>query len=243
MYNKIPLNLKYFNEIDSHDKAYFLGLIASDGSIVKSRKQYQLTISLLESDRNVLEELSKKIGYVDRPLSIINSKKYKPNVYYNCRNQVRFTCGHFEITNTLIELGIVPNKSLILKNILINIPKNYRKSFILGYFDGDGSIVVGKPYFKKRISSKTGEFLYYKGIRPNILSIRGTTDILKGICDEMQWEYNHIRYYDSIPRLDISKKQQLKDFFDIYEYNNVFFTRKYNKFLQIFNQVQTISSS
>ena len=43
-----------------------------------------------------------------------------------------------KMSNDLIDKGIVPNKSLVLKKP--NIPQQYYLPFILGYFDGDGSI-------------------------------------------------------------------------------------------------------
>lgn len=43
-----------------------------------------------------------------------------------------------KMSNDLIDKGIVPNKSLVLKPPKIN--KKYYLPFILGYFDGDGTI-------------------------------------------------------------------------------------------------------
>ena len=50
----------------------------------------------------------------------------------------KITLNSKKISNDLIDKGIIPNKSLILQPPSI-LPKFY-KSFILGYFDGDGSI-------------------------------------------------------------------------------------------------------
>lgn len=218
----IPTNLNYFSKIDSHEKAYFIGLIAADGAIVKSRNRYDLTISLQEEDRNVLEKLSKVIGYTDRPLVYIHSKKYKSKVTYNCKDQYRFTCGYPILIQSLEKIGITERKSKTLTNILLNLPKEYRKSCILGYFDGDGSISVKYP--KNNNYSPAG-----------VIQVRGTKELLLGICDEMSWSHKYVHLYDSTYTLSIGKKECLFQFFNIYKYNTTFLLRKYNKFLQIFN--------
>jgi hypothetical protein len=54
------------------------------------------------------------------------------------------------MSNDLIDKGIVPNKSLILKPPSIS--KEYYLPFILGYFDGDGSISKLSQYNNYSIS-------------------------------------------------------------------------------------------
>lgn len=55
-----------------------------------------------------------------------------------------------KISNDLIDKGIVPNKSLILNKPNIN--EEYYLPFILGYFDGDGSISKTTQYNNYSIS-------------------------------------------------------------------------------------------
>lgn len=239
---QIPSNLNYFSKIDSHEKAYFVGLIAADGAIVTSRNRCDLTIGLQEEDGYILKRLSSVIGYTGRELIIVNKAKYNKNLPYNSKIQLRFTCGYKSLVNDLKRLGIVERKSKILTNILENIPKEYRKSLILGYFDGDGSISTIKPKIKSYISSFTG-IKRYKNVTKTsgLISFRGTKEFLIGICNEMSWDTKYVRKYDSTYSINIGKKQHLKEFFAIYKDNQSFLVRKYNKFIQIFSQEQTIS--
>ena len=62
----------------------------------------------------------------------------------------------------------MPRKSLILKPPKIS--KNFFLPFILGYFDGDGSI------------SKTSQYNNYS------ISIQGTKEILLWICEVLNWD-------------------------------------------------------
>lgn len=56
-FNKYYKNDLYFSNIDSEDKAYFLGWIASDGHVRRKR----FTIKILEKDSSILEHFSKCI--------------------------------------------------------------------------------------------------------------------------------------------------------------------------------------
>ena len=67
------LNEKYFEKIDSHKKAYFLGLITTDGCVFwKNSRRAFLSITLKKSDRYVLEDFMhdiccrRKLVYSDR---------------------------------------------------------------------------------------------------------------------------------------------------------------------------------
>lgn len=60
------LNHNYFEEINTEKKAYFLGLIMADGCVMKLKRSkngysYVTSISLIEEDKYLLEELCKEV--------------------------------------------------------------------------------------------------------------------------------------------------------------------------------------
>lgn len=57
-------NEHYFSVIDSPSKAYILGFIAADGSLVKSStgNSYYLTITIKYEDRSVLDFIQKELN-------------------------------------------------------------------------------------------------------------------------------------------------------------------------------------
>ena len=59
-------NVKYFQNIDTHQKAYFLGFIAADGAIVNNT----LTITIHKKDIELLEKLKSEIGNLHNIQSI-----------------------------------------------------------------------------------------------------------------------------------------------------------------------------
>ena len=128
--NCSKFNEHIFDQIDSEEKAYWLGFIFADGYISSSplregvKNVYQFEISLGIKD---IEHLNKFKKFIAFKKDIITDK-----------NRCRFIVANKHLWTTLNKLGCTPNKSLSLK--FPNIPQNLVKHFIRGYFDGDGCI-------------------------------------------------------------------------------------------------------
>jgi len=131
---KYTANFSYFNEIDSHEKAYWLGYIYADGYISNANNRKLFGMSLGIKDREQLEKLNKCLDST-YPLHEYSFDGYKPDTRY-----VRLIVESGEIFDGLLKQGVFTNKTNILKPPPIN--PVYYPSFILGYFDGDGSIYL-----------------------------------------------------------------------------------------------------
>lgn len=131
-YRKYTLDQTFFDVIDTEEKAYILGLIATDGSVSKNI----LSIELKRSDKGLLEKVSMCFNS-NKP--IMNSVHFSPiyNKYYESA-KVSFISKH--LVNSLLTLGITSNKtySLSIKHDLI--PKHLERHFWRGAIDGDGWI-------------------------------------------------------------------------------------------------------
>ena len=134
----------YFDDINSQNKAYILGLLFADGCnhIYNSNGEgkYQITLSLQEDDKEILEkikiemDLQNPLHYlIPRTGNYINGKIVK-----SAKPQWKLEFNNKHISLRLNELGMVQNKSLVLQFPDIN--SILYKHFIRGYFDGDGSI-------------------------------------------------------------------------------------------------------
>lgn len=233
-------NVHYFDDIDSYAKAYIVGFIAADGALVKGKHTTTLTITIKYEDKAVLEFIKSEIGNEHKLQEIIRPSSFDPS---KTIHHIRYTISDRHITQALNRLGIISNKSLFLGNIIKNIPYEYRDAFIIGYFDGDGSIVI-----------RDGQYPNDKGIlcydHSLYVQIRGTKDLLLGICNHLKIDTTHIRQYDSIPRLNFASKKDTYRFFQCYKNLPFYYKRKHDKFLKRINhpsydkykQVQTISS-
>ena len=135
--NNVKLPRKYtrlykikedFFDTPTEESSYILGFIAADGCILegKNKKPSIVEISLAEKDRNHLLKMKNMIS-VDVPLKEIKKT-----------NAVRCSLCSIKLAESLVKKGIMPRKSLTLK--FPDIPKEYIRHFIRGYFDGDGYI-------------------------------------------------------------------------------------------------------
>lgn len=127
----------YFKKINTHEKAYFLGFLFADGCVRKVRKSnprlksYELKLKIHKKDIEILRQFKRALK------STASIKKEKGT---NCN---AICVYNKNIVNDLINLGCVQTKSLVLE-FPKQIPKKYWRSFILGYFDGDGCIYINK---------------------------------------------------------------------------------------------------
>jgi hypothetical protein len=234
-------NVHYFDIIDSYAKAYIVGFIAADGALVKTRTSTTLTITIKYEDRAVLEFIKSEIGNEHKLQEIIRPSSFDSSKIIH---HIRYTISDGHITKALNALGITSNKSLSMGNIIKNIPYEYRDAFIIGYFDGDGSITIRDGQYPNDRGILCYDYSLY-------IQIRGTKDFLLGICNHLKIDVTHIHQNDSIPHLSFASKRDTYRFFQCYKNLPFYYKRKHDKFLQRINhpsydkykQVQTISSS
>lgn len=128
--NARELDVDYFKEIDSSDKAYWLGIISSDGTI--SRDGYK--VSLTSKDFELVENFKKSIKSSHK-ISIVNSLDKRTNKIYK-RYLIQIASKDF--AEDIISNGVTSNKSHI--SFFPKIKKIFYNDFIRGIFDGDGSL-------------------------------------------------------------------------------------------------------
>lgn len=121
--HKIDIN--FFKKIDTEEKAYFLGIMFSDGSI--SQNQFYLKLK----DEDVVTKFKKALK-CDYPI------KHNETPYYNYIIEI----SSKEMCNDLINLGCTINKTKTIQ--FPNIDECFYRHFIRGFMDGDGCIRVGR---------------------------------------------------------------------------------------------------
>lgn len=238
-------NVHYFDNIDSYAKAYIVGFIAADGALVKTKTTTTLTITIKYEDKAILEFIKSEIGNSHELKEIIRPNNFdKSKMIYH----IRYTISDKNITLALNNLGIYSNKSLTIGNVIENIPYQFRDAFIIGFFDGNGSVIITDKFHFNKDRKTCGK--YYPDHTITV-DIRSTKALLSGICNHLNISENHIHQYDSTPKLTITHKKDVCKFFKCYKHLPFFLKRKHDKFLQRINhpsydkykQDQTISSS
>ena len=197
----------YFENIDSDDKAYWLGWIISDGAITyqPEKSKFQIELTIKEEDEDVLHLLEKDLGVQNK-------------VYYSQGKYKRFSLGSKKIVTDLINLGITQNKTFSVK--VPQFDKKFNSAFLRGLFDGDGGFTT----YTRTSGQKCME-----------LSFCGNEYIMSWVLKTLLEDIptltkNSITKENSIKRARWSSK---KDIILIRNYlynnhNNHFLSRKYN---------------
>lgn len=148
-------NINIFDNIDTEEKAYWLGFLYADGYVCGYHNQ--LEISLKGDD---IEHLRKFKSFLEdkRDESVIKTSDIKLNgkTFKRCR----YIIGDEHFHSELIKLGCIPNKSLKLtfpeKSIFSD--DKLIVDFIRGYIDGDGCLTNSGKRLRISISG-TEKFL------------------------------------------------------------------------------------
>jgi len=124
------VNESYFNMPLNEKKAYFLGLILSDGHLNYNRGCFQYACK--KDDVELIHFMKNELGSTHP----IKEYQIKENWY------VRFNITNKSLVTTLIEKFDLPKLNKSNNNLLIpkNIPPDILHHFLRGLFDGDGSI-------------------------------------------------------------------------------------------------------
>lgn len=154
--SKYKANYDIFENIDNKEKAYWLGFLAADGCNYQREHNASIIINIHQKDISHLYKFQQFCSTDAEIKTYITSTGFSENT-----PMCKIVLNSVKMSNDLIDKGIIPNKSLILEPPIIS--EEFYLPFILGYFDGDGSI------------SKSSQYNNYN------LSIQGTKEMLTWI--------------------------------------------------------------
>ncbi len=173
-------NIQAF-DIINQESAYWLGFYFSDGCVCKSKNRHLVCLSSI--DEEIVAKLSFFYGLNHDDL-ITKTRTSSGKISYNLQlcNKILF--------DRLVSLGCVERKSLILNPPKIS--SNFHKAFLMGVFDGDGSVSLNKSINQWKVSISTGSKAF------------------------ANWIFNHASQLNLIPKFETrNKKNKKKPFFNI----------------------------
>lgn len=168
--NRHKINLNFFKLIDNEIKAYFLGIMYSDGSV--SENQFYLKLK----DEDVVVKFKEALE-CDYPI------RHNEVPYYNYILEI----SSKEMCNDLIKLGCTPNKTKTIN--FPNIDPSLYRHFIRGFMDGDGSIIVGKTKGKCILDFTSASYDFIIQLKEILNSIASHISI----CKEYKYDVWHLR--------------------------------------------------
>lgn len=139
---RVSFDEGFFASLNSEAPAYFLGLIAADGSI--AQRGNTLEITLAEPDEHILHDFILAIGG-DGCAVKQRTRADREKTFH------RLTLCSKELVNDLLSWGMRPRKTFTLE-LLRPIPAPVARHFLRGFWDGDGSI--GRTHFSLGVQSQ-----------------------------------------------------------------------------------------
>lgn len=207
---KTNVNLEIFKNLENRDLNYFLGLLATDGSIYKNRVE----LGLKESDIEIINIYKHFLG--NKVNISKGSKKMNNKIFYNYKIAFRSK----EISDQLFQYGITPRKSLTLN---LNIPINW--DILRGIVDGDGCFIIPTKG-SCRINIISGSELFINQIK-DFLSI-----------NDINCRISNIQRKNTYYILNINKQKDIvKVINNLYNNTHTFIKRKYDSAEQMRNHL------
>lgn len=132
---KKHVNSLFFNEIDTEEKAYWLGFLTADGYVQDLKDSIELCLA--EIDKEHIEKFKRDIESSHK----IGKKTVKLND--KLFNAYRISIKDKQMANDLRKYGFTSNKSYDAYIPIDQINNKFINHYIRGFFDGDGSIYLG----------------------------------------------------------------------------------------------------
>ena len=229
-------NINYFDIIDDEHKAYWIGFIWSDGYLGyrirdNGREEYNLKLSLMESDYQHLEKFNKDLdGKYCVHFYKIGKKAYQTN-----QKEARlFITNKYFGENLKSKYGIIPHREDFTK-IANNTPFQLAKHLIRGIVDADGSFTAYKVLDNKKIRDKysisiCGAETTLRFIEQHLIK-QGLINNVERKLDKRHKEPDRDK---GCYILHISGKKNVTDVLNyLYGDATIYLDRKYQKYLNI----------
>lgn len=209
-------NREFFKEIDTEEKAYWLGFSVADASIELLRNGGSYEITLCEEDKSHLEKFIKSLDSEHT----LKRREIKLKGYDKIHIAYRLVLCGYEFTKSLERRGCIERKSLI-KTFPTEeqCPKEFLRHYLRGYVDGNG----------------------YLDLKKNNITTVFQLDSSKYFLDGF---VNHIEkiFPEFKNRIDVKNKQGKNGYYIrlstnistpiikyLYSNSNIYLDRKYNK--------------
>lgn len=216
--NKSKINHLYFSNIDTEEKAYFLGLLFADGYIEAPNKNSngRVSLKLAEPDIYMVEKFRNKIC----PENTIQYKQsFTDKRNWKCKTSAEVSFTSKIINKDLNNLGMLYGKNR-LGRAFPNLKFRLMPAFIRGIFEGDGCLSIRESKNTKVLN--LGIYFPDKSFLHSLNSYLSCLDI-KGIIQKTKTCY----YLSYIKDKNIMKERFLSY---IYSSSNIHLVRKYNNY-------------
>lgn len=215
----ISYDKNFFDNIDTEEKAYWLGFIMADGSTRLNKKNNPAQTSIEISKRNI--EILNAFKNSIKSNHIIRERSRR-TVTGKISEICSITISSEYLTSKLISYGVIPNKTYIgfINEEIFNDNEELIFHYLRGYSDGDGTINKNKGSYVFKLVIKSESIL-------NTIK-----NWIKKYCDIEPKIKLQSDSLGSAYRLSIQNKKEYFIFLDkLYKNANIYLDRKYQIYL------------
>ena len=235
-------NQNFLSELNSPEKAYFLGLLYSDDCIHKSKdwESYNIMFGQSEINKDIVYKINNLLDSDYPVITTLNGSK----LFY------RIDLKSKQMFEDLRKLGVEPNKSLTCT--FPNINEELIPHFIRGLFDGDGCVWNGKRKTMKVKDSSNSSGFRERIVHNVKFTYTGNYEFVNALQDHLvkylgfkktKLNFSKAKNTKHICTMEYSGRGQLKKFYDfIYKNAPIYGNTKKLKFEEIFCALDEKSS-
>jgi hypothetical protein len=161
-FKKYHFNDDFFAIIDTEAKAYFLGIILTDGYIGDK----DVVLELNCKDRHIIETFVECVNGNNKIHEITKNPNTTFNTTISTTSRLSFRSN--KMVQDLRKLGIEKNKTFNMN--IPKLPEHLERHFWRGVLDGDGyvSICKARAKDKKRSTAENAQYFLYKVLEVGI---------------------------------------------------------------------------
>jgi len=214
---RYTVNDEYFENIDTEEKAYWLGFLFADGYIRDRNHGKSLEMKLGIKDKNHLELFRKCIKSTHNITESFNKVKYKDG--YSISHLCWLAIYSDKLVESIKKQGVHSRKTFTIQPPL-NVPKKLLRHFIRGYFDGDGCICFNRKTKRGVVGIVSASPNFKKFLIEFILKECNVPTIYEGNIEiQIQTKFgivNFLSYIYKNSKIYLKRKKDIYDEFERY---------------------------
>ena len=209
---KYFINDNYFDNIDTCEKAYFLGFLAADGCV---QADGSIKIALSSIDKELLEKFQNELETNYPIKDSMTNKGYAISTFVFRSTSIREQLEKYNIIRNKTYSYTFPER----------LPEIYIADFIRGYWDGDGTVCLSGGYPRTSLCSYRRDFLEEVLLKLDIV-YHIPQVVIRKKKESNTWYFQY-------------SKESSKKLYEVF-YNHpcrLFLDRKYAKFKELFGEI------
>lgn len=209
-------NEEIFDNIDSACKSYWLGFLFADAYVQKGTNYFCL--ELASKDIDILNKFITFLGMKGKGLY-----HYTRNINGKIHHYDKIYFYSEKFTKSLKKLGFVNKTNEIIFDF-DKIPNEFKKSFLLGLSDGDGTV-----YFNKKLKRSGWKLCLHEDLAKKIKKylIKELNHDKFTISEKHHWRTTYLKEFY------INGNRNVSIFLNwLYSNESVFLNRKYEKYIE-----------